>query len=43
MYEFLKRLYLEEKVNEEALESAVVKGWIGKIEKLQIISSKQEP
>lgn len=43
MYEFLKRLYLEGKVSEEALEAAVVKGWINKIEKIQIISSKQEP
>ncbi len=40
MFNRLKRLYLEGKIGEEELNSAVQKGWITEEQKDEIINSK---
>lgn len=40
MYEMLKRMYLEGKLTDKMLENAVIKKWITKEEKDEIIASK---
>lgn len=42
MFERLRRLYREGKIDEAGLESAVEKGWITEEQKNQIISENQE-
>ena len=42
MFERLRRLYREGKIDEEALENAVVKGWITEEQKLEILSENEE-
>lgn len=40
MFETLKRLYLEGRLNEVGLSNAVTKGWITEEQKQEIINSK---
>lgn len=42
MFERLRRLYREGKIDESGLESAVEKGWITEEQKNQIMSENQE-
>ena len=42
MFERLKRLYNEGKIDEAGLESAVEKGWITEEQKIQIMTENQE-
>lgn len=42
MFERLKRLFLEGRLNEEMLSNAVNKGWISEEQKIEIIQSKIE-
>ena len=41
MYDRLKRLYSEGKINDHDLESAVAKGWITEDEMLEILDSAE--
>lgn len=41
MYERLKRLYLDGKINEKGLEKAVTKGWITEEQMNKIIKGEQ--
>lgn len=40
MYERLKRLYHEGKIDEQGLENAVAKGWITEDQRVQIIEDE---
>lgn len=42
MFERLKRLYNEGKIDEAGLDAAVVKGWITEDQKIEIMTANQE-
>lgn len=41
MYETLLNLYIQGKINDEKLEIAVIRGWISRMQKIQILSKEK--